>query len=99
MPIVKVEAKFWVAEALGAEEGTLLLEEEVVEGSSLASLLSCLSAQNQLFARTVYDPEEGHLSEHVMLILNDRHVDLLEGLETKLGDGDTLLLLPAFSGG
>ena len=99
MPIVKVKAMFWAAQALGAKGESLILDEEVVEGSSVAFLLEGLASRNLRFAKTVFDPKARHLSEHVVLILNDRHLDLLEGLDTRLEDGDTLLLLPAFSGG
>ena len=49
--------------------------------------------QNQLFA------PDGGLNRYVNVYLNDEDVRVLDGLETVVGDSDTLVILPAMAGG
>ena len=43
--------------------------------------------------------EEGQLHRFVNVYVNDEDVRYLEGLDTKLGGGDVLAILPAVAGG
>ncbi|GAC1363315.1 MAG: MoaD/ThiS family protein [Actinomycetota bacterium] len=43
--------------------------------------------------------EEGQLHRFVNVYLNDEDVRYLDGLDTKLADGDVLSILPAVAGG
>jgi molybdopterin synthase sulfur carrier subunit len=43
--------------------------------------------------------DDGALRRFVNVYLNDEDVRFLGGLETKLGDGDTVTILPAVAGG
>ena len=49
--------------------------------------------QSQLFAA------EGELNRYVNVYLNDEDVRVLDGLDTAVGEGDTLVILPAMAGG
>ena len=49
--------------------------------------------QSQLFGA------DGSLNRYVNVYLNDEDVRVLEGLDTAVGDGDTLNILPAMAGG
>jgi molybdopterin converting factor small subunit len=49
--------------------------------------------QSQLFA------PDGGLNRYVNVYLNDEDVRVLQGLETAVGDADTLVILPAMAGG
>ena len=49
--------------------------------------------ETQLFS------DEGQLNRYVNVYLNDEDVRVLDGLETKVADGDTLVILPAMAGG
>jgi molybdopterin synthase sulfur carrier subunit len=42
---------------------------------------------------------EGQLNRYVNVYLNDEDVRVLDGLETPVGDTDTLVILPAMAGG
>lgn len=42
---------------------------------------------------------EGELNRYVNVYLNDEDVRVLEGLETPVRDGDTVVILPAMAGG
>ena len=49
--------------------------------------------EGQLFA------EDGDLNRYVNVYLNDEDVRVLQGLDTAVSDGDTLVILPAMAGG
>ncbi len=49
--------------------------------------------KNQLFSA------EGELNRYVNVYLNDEDVRVLDGLQTAVGEGDTLVILPAMAGG
>ena len=51
------------------------------------------STQDQLFSG------EGELNRYVNVYLNDEDVRVLDGLDTAVRDGDTLVILPAMAGG
>ncbi len=74
-------------------------EKEVsADGSSVGEVLNALAAahpqtQSQLFSA------EGELNRYVNVYLNDEDVRVLDGLQTAVGEGDTLVILPAMAGG
>ena len=49
--------------------------------------------ESQLFA------DGGQLNRYVNVYLNDEDVRVLEGLDTAVRQGDTLVILPAMAGG
>ena len=51
------------------------------------------ATETQLFA------DGGDLNRYVNVYLNDEDVRVLEGLDTSVGEGDTLVILPAMAGG
>ncbi len=74
-------------------------EKEVpADGSSVGEVLRSLAdahpaTQSQLFAG------DGELNRYVNVYLNDEDVRVLDGLETPVGESDTLVILPAMAGG
>jgi sulfur-carrier protein len=67
-------------------------------GSNVGEVLRALTAAHpgteaQLFG------EEGELNRYVNVYLNDEDVRVLNGLDTAVGDGDTVVILPAMAGG
>jgi molybdopterin converting factor small subunit len=73
-------------------------KEVAAEGGSVGEVLQALAAahpqtQGQLFSA------EGELNRYVNVYLNDEDVRVLDGLETAVGEGDTLVILPAMAGG
>ncbi|HEV3094624.1 MAG TPA: ubiquitin-like small modifier protein 1 [Solirubrobacteraceae bacterium] len=48
---------------------------------------------SQIFA------EDGELNRYVNVYLNDEDVRVLDGLDTAVSDGDTVVILPAMAGG
>ena len=68
------------------------------DGSTVGDVLNALvethpDARGQLFA------DDGDLNRYVNVYLNDEDVRFLDGLETAIDDGDTVVILPAMAGG
>ena len=74
-------------------------EREVsVAGANVGELLNALAeahpeTRSQLFG------EDGELNRYVNVYLNDEDVRVLDGLDTGVGNGDVLVILPAMAGG
>lgn len=67
-------------------------------GDTLAELLSDLDARHSgIKGRLV--TEEGALHRFVNIYVNDEDVRFLGSLDAKVGDGDTVTILPAVAGG
>ena len=67
-------------------------------GSSVGEILRSVAeshpeTQTQLFA------PDGGLNRYVNVYLNDEDVRVLDGLQTPVGESDTLVILPAMAGG
>jgi molybdopterin synthase sulfur carrier subunit len=67
-------------------------------GASVGEVLRALTAAHpdteaQLFG------EEGDLNRYVNVYLNDEDVRVLDGLDTSVTNGDTVVILPAMAGG
>ena len=68
------------------------------DGANVGEVLRSLTTahpdtQTQLFG------EDGELNRYVNVYLNDEDVRVLDGLDTAVSDGDTLVILPAMAGG
>ena len=68
------------------------------EGSTVGDVLTALvdahpGTREQLFGG------DGDLNRYVNVYLNDEDVRVLEGLETEVDSGDTIVILPAMAGG
>jgi sulfur-carrier protein len=74
-------------------------EREVqAEGQTVGEVLEGLAAahpdtRGQLFS------DDGALNRYVNVYLNDEDVRVLDGLTTPVGEGDSLVILPAMAGG
>jgi molybdopterin synthase sulfur carrier subunit len=68
------------------------------DGSNVGEVLRALAdrhpaTESQLFA------EDGGLNRYVNVYLNDEDVRVLDGLDTGVTEGDTVVILPAMAGG
>jgi len=68
------------------------------DGTSVGQILKSVAneypdTQSQLFSA------DGQLNRYVNVYLNDEDVRVLDGLDTSVGDSDTLVILPAMAGG
>jgi MoaD family protein len=67
-------------------------------GGTVGEVLRTLTSdhpdtESQLFGA------EGELNRYVNVYLNDEDVRVLDGLDTSVSDGDTVVILPAMAGG
>lgn len=98
MASVRFEVVGWLARAFaGAGSGRLRLEEAVEAGASVGQMLHRLAQAYPEFGRAMF--QGGALTGHVDVVLNDSLLSLPEGLEVRLRDGDTVILVPAYAGG
>ena len=73
-------------------------KEVTADGGDVGAVLNALAdahpnTKGQLFG------EGGDLNRYVNVYLNDEDVRVLDGLSTPVGQGDTLVILPAMAGG
>jgi sulfur-carrier protein len=68
-----------------------------VSGATVAEALEDLFGQYPALRDRV--SEGGRLSRFVNVYVNDRDVRYRDGLETPVGEEDTIILLPAMAGG
>jgi molybdopterin synthase sulfur carrier subunit len=67
-------------------------------GSNVGEVLRALTAAHPDTEAQLFD-EEGDLNRYVNVYLNDEDVRVLDGLDTAVKDGDTVVILPAMAGG
>ncbi|MZD07851.1 molybdopterin synthase sulfur carrier subunit [Streptomyces sp. SID5785] len=66
-------------------------------GDTLAELFTDLDSRHTGIAARIVDG--GQLRRFVNVYLNDEDVRFLDGIDTKLTDGDNVTILPAVAGG
>ena len=67
-------------------------------GSNVGEVLRALTAEHPATEEQLFGPE-GDLNRYVNVYLNDEDVRVLQGLDTAVSDGDTVVILPAMAGG
>jgi molybdopterin synthase sulfur carrier subunit len=69
-----------------------------VEGATLADVLGNLDAAHPGFRDRLFD-DDGSLRKFVNVFVADDDVRYLDGLDTKVPDGETVSIIPAVAGG
>ena len=72
-------------------------KEVAASGSDVGEVLRSLVSEHPQTEAQLFS--EGELNRYVNVYLNDEDVRVLDGLSTPVGDGDTLVILPAMAGG
>ncbi len=67
-------------------------------GSTVGEVLRSLTAEHPETESQLFG-DDGDLNRYVNVYLNDEDVRVLEGLDTAVSDGDTVVILPAMAGG
>lgn len=67
-------------------------------GANVGELLRDLAEKHPATQPQLFD-EAGELNRYVNVYLNDEDVRVLDGLETPVGESDTIMILPAMAGG
>jgi len=68
------------------------------KGSNVGEVLRALTAEHPDTEEQLFGPE-GDLNRYVNVYLNDEDVRVLDGLETSVAEGDTVIIMPAMAGG
>jgi molybdopterin converting factor small subunit len=72
--------------------------EVTASGATVGQALRDLAEAHPATRDQLFTPE-GELNRYVNVYVNDEDVRVLEGLETPVGEADTLVILPAMAGG
>jgi molybdopterin synthase sulfur carrier subunit len=94
---MKVQVRFFTT----LREITGKKEEEVESSSAITvkELLTQLSKKYGIkFMDYIYD-EKGDMRKYIQILINGRGIEVFQGLETKLKDGDTVAVFPPAGGG
>jgi MoaD family protein len=67
-------------------------------GSNVGEVLRALAADHPATESQLFS-EDGELNRYVNVYLNDEDVRVLDGLDTSVAEGDTIVILPAMAGG
>ncbi|MEJ7892231.1 MAG: ubiquitin-like small modifier protein 1 [Solirubrobacteraceae bacterium] len=67
-------------------------------GGNVGEVLRALAADHPATESQLFSGE-GQLNRYVNVYLNDEDVRVLDGLDTNVSEGDTLVILPAMAGG
>jgi sulfur-carrier protein len=73
-------------------------KEVAADGGNVGEVLQALAAQHPQTQSQLFSAD-GELNRYVNVYLNDEDVRVLGGLDTEVGEGDTLVILPAMAGG
>lgn len=94
--------KFQVKYLLPLSEMVLKRDDTVkAEGKvTVEKMLNILISKNRgTLGRIIWDPSTHELNEAVLILVNGVNIFSLQGYETEITDGDTVVLGPAVGGG
>ena len=101
MGTVHLYAMPWLAENLGIEKASKedISDQDIAGGLSVRDLFNRICARYQRFGKIAFDVDTQELTGRVAVFLNGHALELVNGLETKLGDGDSLTFVTPIEGG
>lgn len=101
MGAVRIELMSWLADTVNVEAGGQrgVFEEDLGSCRTVKDLLMRLASLNAQFGKSVFDLRGLSLSSGVAIFHNGRQVELENGLQTELKDGDSLVFMPVIAGG
>lgn len=79
----------------GKTQMTVNIEKEI----SLKELLANISQQMPELEKSFSDQQAGDAVSNGLILVNGREISVLNGLETKLYDGDEIVFVPVVHGG
>lgn len=79
--------------------GPVVFDKETEEGATVGNVIRKLADEHQAFGDIILDTKTDKLSGYVAIVLNDRLLEALKGLDTNIKDGDIIRLFPVIAGG
>jgi molybdopterin converting factor small subunit len=96
---VKLEVFGWIAAECGRNRtGSLPSDQNVPEGATVGDLLRQVAQKDLRFKETVFSSDMT-LQSNISIVLNGKILGQPSFLESKIKEGDTVMLLPAIDGG
>ena len=100
MATVTVDAWSTAGHLIGGGRGERrTLSVDIDGGETLAELLEQLADEYSRFEGVMYKPGTREPSGYLAIVVNDRLPELQDGYETRLNDGDKILIVQAYQGG
>ncbi|HLN46428.1 MAG TPA: MoaD/ThiS family protein [Candidatus Sulfotelmatobacter sp.] len=94
---ITVEYLGYIKQTLGITQAESI---ELNSDASTQDLLVLLANRHgEPFKKAVFDPRETNLKPYHIIAINGLMINLLNGLETKLKDGDRVVVMPVVTGG
>jgi molybdopterin synthase sulfur carrier subunit len=69
------------------------------EGTSIKELVTEISQEMPALEKTFSDQQLNDSRSNSLILVNGREISVLNGLETKLNDGDEIVFVPVVHGG
>jgi molybdopterin synthase sulfur carrier subunit len=69
-----------------------------LDADNVAALIEALGAKHTGLRERLLEPS-GEVRRFVRIFVNEEDIRFLEDVKTKLGDGDTVAIVPAIAGG
>ena len=85
--------------ALRHVSGKTQLTMDYARGMSLRDLLAKISCQAPNLEKSFSDLQSVDSASNALILVNGREISVLNGLETKLSDGDEIVFVPVIHGG
>ena len=72
---------------------------EIGTDQTLRDILANLAAEHEAFAKSVFHPGTQRLRSSIIVVINDRVVEAVGGLDVEVSESDRILLLSTLAGG
>ena len=79
--------------------GAVSLEEKIEKGTTVGDIIRKLAAEHHAFGDMIFDSGTQEVSGYITMVVNDRLLESLNGLDTIVKDGDVIRLFPVIAGG
>ncbi|MFH1639702.1 MAG: MoaD/ThiS family protein [Chloroflexota bacterium] len=77
----------------------LIFEKEIGDATTVGDILTDLASKNHSFCERIFNPVAGTVSDQVDIVLNQKLLHFPGETDTRLNDGDVVILIPVYTGG
>ena len=79
--------------------GHLVFEKDIEDGATVKDIFNELAVTHQEIVELAFDIQTQRLTGTMAVILNGSTIEALNGIETKLNNGDVIVVVPIAIGG